>query len=57
MITLYSYFRSSTAYRVRIGLHMKGLAFRTVPVNLLKSEQTSDSYKQVNPSMGVPTRR
>jgi maleylacetoacetate isomerase len=55
VITLYSYFRSSTAYRVRIGLHLKGLAFRTVPVNLLKSEQAGESYKQVNPSMGVPT--
>jgi maleylacetoacetate isomerase len=55
MITLYSYCRSSTAYRVRIGLHLKGLPFKTIPVNLLKSEQTGEPYKKVNPSMGVPT--
>jgi maleylacetoacetate isomerase len=55
VITLYSYFRSSTAYRARIGLHLKGLDFKTVPINLLKSEQTAAAYKEVNPGMGVPT--
>lgn len=33
---LYSYFRSSAAYRVRIGLNIKGLAYETVPVHLVK---------------------
>lgn len=55
MITLYSYFRSSTAYRVRIALHLKGLDFQTIPVNLLKGEQTEDQYRSVNPMMAVPT--
>lgn len=54
MIILYSYFRSSTAYRVRIGLNLKGLDYKTVPVNLLKGEQTEAAYKAVNPSQSVP---
>ncbi len=54
MITLYSYFRSSTAYRVRIALHLKGLDFKTVPVNLLKGEQNEDAYRTLNPIGGVP---
>ena len=33
---LYSYWRSSAAYRVRIGLNLKGLAYETVPVHLLR---------------------
>jgi maleylacetoacetate isomerase len=36
MLTLYSYFRSSAAYRVRIALNLKGLAYDTIPVHLLK---------------------
>ena len=54
MLKLYSYCRSSTSYRVRIGLHLKGLVFETVPVNLLKSEQRAASYLKLNPSAGVP---
>ena len=33
---LYSFFRSSAAYRVRIALNLKGLSFDTVPVHLVK---------------------
>ena len=33
---LYSYFRSSAAYRVQIGLNLKSLAYETVPVHLVK---------------------
>ncbi len=53
---LYSYFRSSAAYRVRIALNLKGLAYETVPVHLLKDggQQFSDSYRAVNPSQLVP---
>jgi maleylacetoacetate isomerase len=51
---LYDYFRSSTAYRVRIGLHLKGLAFESVPVNIFKGEHKSDAYRRINPTGGVP---
>lgn len=53
-ITLYDYWRSSAAYRVRIALNLKGLAYDSVPVNLLKSEQKSDAYRTQNPSGLVP---
>ena len=54
---LYSYFRSSASYRVRIALNLKGLAYDTVPVHLLKKggEQFSDEYRQLNPTALIPT--
>jgi maleylpyruvate isomerase len=54
---LYSYFRSSAAYRVRIALNLKGLAYETVPVHLLKDggQQLSAEYRAVNPTGLVPT--
>ncbi len=57
MRQLYSYFRSSAAYRVRIALHLKGLAFDTIPVHLLRNggEQHSSQYRALNPSELVPT--
>lgn len=51
---LYSYWRSTTSYRVRIALHMKGLAFETLPVDLVKGEQRAPDYLSVNPGKGVP---
>lgn len=51
---LYSYFASSTAYRVRIALHLKRVAFRTVPVNLRTLEQREPGYLQRNPAGAVP---
>ena len=50
MRQLYSYFRSSAAYRVRIALHLKGLAFDTIPVHLLRNggEQHSSQYRALN---------
>ncbi len=54
MLKLYSYFRSSTAYRARIALHLKGIEFETAPINLLKGEQRSPAYLKVNPLGGVP---
>ena len=38
-LTLYTYWRSSCSWRVRIALHLKGLPFESRPVNLLKGEQ------------------
>jgi maleylacetoacetate isomerase len=56
-LLLYSYFRSSCAYRVRIALHLKGLPYNIVPVHLLKEGglQHSPQYISLNPSRQVPT--
>jgi maleylpyruvate isomerase len=51
---LYSYFRSSAAFRLRIALNLKGLNYEQVPVSLLKDEQLAESYKAVNPQGLVP---
>lgn len=57
MLKLYTYFRSSAAYRVRIALNLKGLAYQSVPVHLLKGggEQLQDSYRAINPGAMVPS--
>ncbi|WP_031405353.1 maleylacetoacetate isomerase [Thiomonas sp. FB-Cd] len=54
---LYSFFNSSTSYRVRIALELKGLAFEVLPVNLRGREQRSAAYMALNPSAGVPLLR
>jgi len=53
---LYTYFRSSAAYRVRIALNLKGIAYDAQPVHLLRDggEQLSDAYRAINPAMLVP---
>ena len=53
---LYSYYRSSSAYRVRISLHFKGLEFEYLPVHLVKDggEQHQDKYAIINPAAQVP---
>lgn len=51
---LYSYYRSSAAYRVRIALNLKGLPYDYVSVNLLHSEQKSDNYLARNPQGLLP---
>ena len=54
---LYSYFRSSAAFRVRIALNLKGLDYEIIPVHLMKDggQQLSAEYKQMNPTGLVPT--
>ncbi|PAU63441.1 maleylacetoacetate isomerase [Pseudomonas indica] len=56
MLTLYSYWRSSAAYRVRIALNLKGLAYRQVPVHLVKDggQQHAAEYRALNPQELVP---
>lgn len=56
-LTLYSYFRSSAAYRVRIALNLKGLAYDVRPVHLLKNggEHRKAAYLGLNPQGLVPT--
>jgi hypothetical protein len=53
---LYTYFRSSAAYRVRIALNLKGLQYEAVPVHLLRGggEQLQEQYRAINPSGLVP---
>ncbi len=51
---LHTYFRSSAAYRVRIALHYKQLAFESCPVNLREREQVQFEFKQLNPQGLVP---
>ncbi|SCX89538.1 maleylacetoacetate isomerase [Microvirga guangxiensis] len=51
---LYTYFRSSAAYRVRIALNLKGVSYEAVPVNLLKGEQRGEAYGAVNPQKRLP---
>ncbi|CAG0909939.1 unnamed protein product [Cyprideis torosa] len=52
---LYSYWRSTTSYRVRIALHLKGLAYEPVPINLVEGAQKAPEYAALNPGQGVPT--
>ncbi len=54
-IKLYSYFRSSAAYRVRIALAIKELPVDIIPINLAGGEQSSDHYLSINPQGLVPT--
>ena len=52
--TLYTYFRSSCSYRVRIALHYKNIPFRSKSVNLLQGEQRGEEYRELNPLKMVP---
>jgi len=56
-IVLYSYFRSSASWRVRIALALKDVKYEYKPVHLIKNggEQKSDEYKKMNPMAQVPT--
>ena len=53
---LYTYFRSSAAYRVRIALNLKGLPYEMVPIHLSKSggQQRKPEVDALNPQMRVP---
>ena len=55
MLRLYDYWRSSAAYRVRIALNLKGLAYESVAVNLVAGEQGAAENRAVNPQGLVPT--
>lgn len=55
MLTLYTYWRSTTSYRVRVALNLKGLPYDTVPVDLVAGAQRAPDYVALNPGRGVPT--
>ena len=51
---LYSYFRSSASYRVRIALALKGIEVDYAAIHLVKNEQLGDAFRAVSPSQLVP---
>lgn len=55
-IKLHGYWRSSASYRVRIALNLKGLAYETIPVHLIKDggEQHTPAFRDKNPMEQVP---
>lgn len=55
MMKLYSYWRSTAAYRVRIALNLKGIEHDTESVNLTQQVQTSEGYLAINPQALVPS--
>ncbi|EAQ67449.1 glutathione S-transferase family protein [Marinomonas sp. MED121] len=57
MLTLYGYWRSSAAYRVRIALNLKGLDYQAKSVHLIKEggQQHFEDYQALNPAQLVPT--
>jgi maleylacetoacetate isomerase len=55
-LTLFTYWRSSAAYRVRIALNLKGVAYESRPINILpgQDQQLSAEYLLLNPQGRVP---
>ena len=53
-IKLYGFWRSLAAYRVRVALKLKGLAYEEIPVNLLAGHQHDPAYLKINPQGAVP---
>ncbi|MGB3316388.1 MAG: maleylacetoacetate isomerase [Albidovulum sp.] len=51
---LYTYWRSTASYRVRIALNLKGVTYAPVPVDLVKGTQRNADYAALNPSGLVP---
>ena len=53
-VKLYSFWRSSACYRVRIALNLKRVAFETAPVHLANNEQHEAAFKEINPQEIIP---
>jgi maleylpyruvate isomerase len=51
---LHGYFRSSAAYRVRIGLNLKGLSYEQASIHLRKGMQSTPEFLRINPQGLVP---
>jgi maleylacetoacetate isomerase len=58
-LQLFSYWRSSAAYRVRIALNLKGLAYELIPVNIGRNggDHHHEAYHAINPQELVPVLR
>lgn len=53
-MTLYGYFRSSTSYRTRIAMNLKGLDYDYIAINLAQDEQLKNEFLALNPQGLVP---
>ncbi|MEM9171522.1 MAG: maleylacetoacetate isomerase [Pseudomonadota bacterium] len=53
-LRLYGYYRSSTSYRTRIALNLKGLEYETIKVSLAQGAQHEDKFTAINPMAAVP---
>jgi maleylacetoacetate isomerase len=53
-VTLYGFWRSLAAYRVRVALNLKGVPFEEVSINLVGGEQFGEAYSALNPQHVVP---
>jgi maleylacetoacetate isomerase len=53
-IKFYGFWRSLAAYRVRVALKLKCLAYEEIPVNLLAGDQHDPAYLKINPQGAVP---
>ncbi len=58
-VDLFTYYRSTSSYRVRIALALKGLEFNSIPVNLIRDggEHRKAAYLAINPQGRVPALR
>src|SRR6516165_6307093 len=56
MLRLYTYFRSGAAHRVRIALALKGVAYESAPVHLVRGggEHLQPGFRKINPQARVP---
>lgn len=55
-VELYTYWRSSASWRVRIALALKGISYKSTCINLVKEEQKSEEYvKEINSNATVPS--
>ena len=55
MLKLYNFHASSTSYRTRIVLNLKGLQYEYIPIRLDKAGASGPAYGEINPMRGVPT--
>jgi maleylacetoacetate isomerase len=51
---LYSFFRSSASYRVRIALALKGLSYQTTSIKFAENAHRTDAFRKINPQKRVP---
>src|SRR5437764_11278989 len=54
-IQVYGFWRSIASFRVRVALHLKGLPFEEIPIDILSGEQFKTDYEAVNAERVVPT--